>query len=195
MVDAQVAFLEGPGAVPGAAALGATLAELVDRARTAGAVLVHLQNDGPPGGVDEPDTPGWQLHLPVQDGPDEIVIRKTADDGFEGTSLAAVLSARGVRSLVLCGVQSEMCVSATARTALSLGFRVVLPHDAHATYDVPATPRIACRVPSAMVSRVAEWALGDGIDLVPGAADVVFAHRRADRAHTPSAGVGQSPTS
>jgi hypothetical protein len=32
-----------------------------------------------------------------------------------------------------------MCVAATARTALARGFRVVLPHDGHATYDIPAT--------------------------------------------------------
>lgn len=175
VVDAQVAFLDGPGAVPAAGQLALAITELVARARAAGAVLVQLQNDGPPGADDEPDTPGWRLF--VEPGPDEMVIRKTADDGFEGTGLAAALAARRVRSLAVCGVQSEMCVSATARTALALGFRVVIPHDAHATYDIPATPRIAGRVPAAMVSRVAEWALGDGIELVPGAADVTFAAR------------------
>jgi hypothetical protein len=38
---------------------------------------------------------------------------------------------------------SEMCVSATARSALQRGIVVVLAHDAHATYDIPAMPGIA----------------------------------------------------
>jgi hypothetical protein len=38
---------------------------------------------------------------------------------------------------------SEMCVQATARTALARGYRVVLPHDAHGTYNVPAVPGVS----------------------------------------------------
>jgi nicotinamidase-related amidase len=72
------------------------------------------------------EEPGWELRLPVRAGPHEVVIRKTADDGFSGTPLAGLLAASGARSLAVCGVMSEMCVSATARTALTLGFRVVV---------------------------------------------------------------------
>jgi streptothricin hydrolase len=60
-----------------------------------------------------------------------------------------------------------MCVSATARTALALGLEIALPHDAHATYDIPAAPGISAMVPAGMVSRVAEWALGTKSALSP----------------------------
>ncbi|KAJ1567158.1 hypothetical protein HK405_006948 [Cladochytrium tenue] len=171
VVDVQVAFVSGDGAVPGAGALTQAVAGLVARARAGGAVVVHLQNDGPAGAEDEPGTPGWELYLPVH----EVVVRKTGDDGFDGTGLEGLLRRRGVRRLAICGVMSEMCVSATARTALRLGFGVVLPHDAHATYDIPAAPGISDGVPAAMVSRVAEWALGDEVDIVAHAAGVSFA--------------------
>jgi nicotinamidase-related amidase len=69
---------------------------------------------------------------------------------------------------------SEMCVSATARSALNRGYHVVLPHDSHATYTIPAAAGLADPVPHAMVSRVAEWALGDEIDIIAAAADVRF---------------------
>jgi nicotinamidase-related amidase len=65
-----------------------------------------------------------------------------------------------------------MCVQATARTALARGYRVVLPHDAHATYDIPAAPGISDGVPAAMVSRVAEWALGNEGEVIAHAKDV-----------------------
>ncbi|MFI9239062.1 cysteine hydrolase family protein [Streptomyces cinnamoneus] len=174
VVDAQSAFVSGEGAVPGAARLLTHVNELISGARAAGALVVHLQNDGPPGADDEPGTPGWELHLPVRPGPAEVVVRKTEDDGFYETRLQELLSRSGVRALAVCGVMSEMCVSATARTALELGYRVVLPHDAHATYDIPPAAGISGPVPAAMVARTAEWALGDGIEIVAHAADVEF---------------------
>lgn len=164
IVDLQSAFVSGENAVPDAALLLDRTTLLLDRARKAGAVVVHLQNDGPPGADDEPDTPGWELYLPVKPGPREHVIRKPRDDGFDATSLGQTLIAAGVRSIAICGVMSEMCVQATARTALARGYRVVLPHDAHGTYDIPAVPGVSAEIPAHVVSRVAAWSLGDQPD-------------------------------
>ncbi|MWA09085.1 isochorismatase family protein [Streptomyces sp. BA2] len=174
VVDMQAAFVTGGGAVPEAARVLDRTTDLITRARAAGALVVQLQNDGEPGAVDEPGTPGWQIHLPADTDRGERVLRKTVDDGFEETGLADLLAEAGVHDLALCGVQSEMCVLATARTALELDFRVVLPHDAHATYDIPAAEGISDLVPAAMVSRVAEWALGDEVEIVARARDVDF---------------------
>ncbi len=174
LVDIQSAFVAGEDAVPDAARVLDRSRGLLARARAAGALVVHLQNDGEPGAVDAPHTPGWELHLPVAPGPRETVVRKTQDDGFEGTALGDLLEAADVEGLAICGVLSEMCVSATARTALARDYRVVLPHDAHATYDIPAAPGISGVVPAAMSSRVAEWALGDEVEIVARAADITF---------------------
>ncbi|WP_327237761.1 cysteine hydrolase [Streptomyces sp. NBC_01317] len=175
VVDVQSAFVSGDGAVPDAARLVDRTTDLIARARGSGALVVHVQNDGAAGADDEAGTPGWELHHPVTAGPTEVVIRKTKDDGFDGTPLGGLLTEAGVRTLAVCGVMSEMCVLATARTALALGYRVVLPHDAHATQDIPAKPGLGDRVPAATVSRVAEWALGAGVEIPPHAADVTFA--------------------
>ncbi|MCX4769839.1 isochorismatase family protein [Streptomyces sp. NBC_01260] len=175
VVDVQKAGVTGERAVPGAAGLLRRTADLIARARRGGALVVHLQNDGAPGSGDEPHTPGWALHLPVGEGPAEVVIRKTRDDGFAGTSLGDLLTGAGVESLALCGVMSEMCVQATARTALALGHRVVLPYDAHATQDIPAAPGISAAVPAAVVSRVAAWAISGDAEVTVPAADVTFA--------------------
>ncbi|QIQ06000.1 isochorismatase family protein [Streptomyces liangshanensis] len=175
VVDVQSAFVSGDGAVPDAARLVDRTTDLIARARESGALVVHVQNDGAAGADDEAHTPGWELHHPVEAGPTEVVVRKTRDDGFDGTPLGGLLAGFGVRALVVCGVMSEMCVAATARTALARGYRVVLPHDAHATQDVPAMPGLGDRVPAATVSRVAEWSLGDRVEIAARAADVTFA--------------------
>ncbi|TDC75819.1 isochorismatase family protein [Streptomyces hainanensis] len=166
VVDMQQGVLAG-GAEPVAAAATLTdrVVALLGRARLAGAPVIHLQNDGAPGATDEPFTPGWEL---VLNEPAEPVVRKTEDDGFAGTPLGALLDGHGVRRVAVCGVLSEMCVSATARTALARGLGVVLPHDTHGTYPLD-------EIPADVVARVAEHALGDEVELVAEAAAVTFA--------------------
>ncbi len=174
VVDVQNAFVEGPSAVPGHATLKAMVELLLDKARSAWAPVIFLQNDGPPGALDEPFQPGWKLHFPPLSG--EVVIRKTEDDGFDGTDLDAILTAFGAKHLVICGVLSDMCVAATARAALERGYGVLLSHDAHATYDVPAGPG-SQGVPAAMAARAAEWSLGDEIRICASAREVRFKQR------------------
>jgi nicotinamidase-related amidase len=174
IVDMQTAFVSGDEAVPAAAGLLVTVSGLLRRAREAGALIVQLQNDGLPGTADEPQTPGWELFLPAIGGEREHVIRKETDDGFHRTRLGDLLTEHGIRHLAVCGVMSEMCVSATARAALNRGYHVVLPHDGHATYDIPAVAGLSDMVPHTMASRVAEWALGDEIDIIARSADVRF---------------------
>lgn len=172
LVDLQTAFLTGPGAVPGAETLTATIKGLLTCARAAGALVVHLQNDGEAGTPDEPGQPGWALHLSPEPG--EPVVRKRHDDGFLGTDLGPILIRHQVIRIAIAGVMSEMCVSATARTALERGHSVILPHDAHATCDVPAGPGYDQVVPAAVVARVAEWSLGDQIELTATSSEVDF---------------------
>ncbi len=174
VVDVQNAFVEGPSAVPGHATLRAMVELLLDKARSAWTPVIFLQNDGPPGALDEPFQPGWKLHFPPLSG--EVVIRKTEDDGFDGTDLDAILTAFGAKHLVICGVLSDMCIAATARAALERGYGVLLPHDAHATYDVPAGSG-SQGVPAAMAARAAEWSLGDEIRICASAREVRFKQR------------------
>lgn len=174
VVDMQSAFVSGPDAVPTAGELVVAVDDLVRAARDADALVVHLQNDGPVGAADEPGSPGWELFRSVKQRDNEFVVRKSTDDGFRETELTSILTTHRIQRLAVCGVVSEMCVSATARSALARGYHVVLPHDAHATYDIPAVTGLAERVPHTMVSRVAEWALGDEIDVIARAADIRF---------------------
>ena len=159
IVDAQRGLLQGARAVPDAARVVDRLSRLLLGARRADALVVHLQNDGPSGAVDEPAVPGWELCLAVVESGNEVVVRKSTDDGFAGTGLGELLDQRGVRRVAVGGLLSEMCVSATVRAAMARGLRVVVARDAHGTYDLDD-------IPAHVVARVAEHALGDEPELV-----------------------------
>ena len=158
LIDAQQGLLDGATAIPDAAAVIDRLVRLLAAARSAGTLIIHLQNDGAAGSLDEPGTPGWCIHDQVAPEPGELIIRKTRDDGFDGTALADVLARTGVTRIAVAGLLSEMCVSATVRGALARGLHVVLVHDAHATYNLDD-------IPASIVARVAEHALGDAVEL------------------------------
>ncbi|RKE56081.1 isochorismatase family protein [Sphingobacterium detergens] len=171
VIDVQNAFVSGSSAVPDHARLISAVDLLLDKARIAKCPVIFLQNDGPPDTIDAPFTWGWNLFFsPLLE---EYVIRKQTDNGFEGTSLYATLTKLEIRKIIICGLLSEMCLAATAKAALEYGFDVLLPHDAHATYDVPAGPGSE-GVPAAMAARAAEWSLGDEIQICASAYDVVF---------------------
>ena len=187
LVDVQCAFLEGLDAVPGHLALQASIACLLAHARQAGVPVIFLQNDGAPGTPDAPHSTGWPLYFPPVRG--EHVLFKSEDDGFVETQLETLLRERGVQCLALCGLLSEMCLAATARAALQRGFEVVLPHDGHATYDVPPGPGGSPGVPAALAARAAEWSLGDDVRVLPGADAVVF-RAKSGSGHRPTAAPG-----
>lgn len=175
-MDVQHEWVSGARAVHRAQDLVDRLAAAMAAARDAGAVVIQLQDVGSDDSMVAPGTAGRELVLPV--GADEVVLSKTLDDGFVGTGLEEALRTAGVESLVIGGLNSELCVAATARGAMARGFTVVLPRDGHATHHIPADGGVPA-VAAPQVSRVAEWSLGDEVVVVDHLADVRFA--RPDR--------------
>jgi nicotinamidase/pyrazinamidase len=78
------------------------------------------------------DTDGAQLHPALdQDQIDAVVDKGQEIDsdgysGFEGTELSALLRARGVDMVHVCGLALDYCVKATALDARRAGFEVVV---------------------------------------------------------------------
>jgi nicotinamidase-related amidase len=65
--------------------------------------------------------------------PGELLLTKTTYSAFEGTSFEAWLRKRNVRSLVLCGVMTNLCVETTARHAFMKDFQPIVVEDACAS--------------------------------------------------------------
>jgi ureidoacrylate peracid hydrolase len=65
--------------------------------------------------------------------PDELVVRKRWYDAFAGTPLDGALRARGVRSLVVTGTMTDICVLSTVVGAFNREYRISVVEDAVAT--------------------------------------------------------------
>src|SRR6476659_3932289 len=62
-------------------------------------------------------------------GPDDVILIKQYASSFFGTSLAAMLTARGADTLIITGCSTSGCVRATAVDAMQNGFRPIVPRE------------------------------------------------------------------
>lgn len=84
-----------------------------------------------------PGHPGNALVAAVDAAPAGLRVVKTVNSAFYGTpDLEAWLRGRDITELVLCGIQTNMCVETTARMGGNLGFDVVVALDATRTFDL-----------------------------------------------------------
>lgn len=65
----------------------------------------------------------------------ELMVVKNRYSAFMGTSLEAILRSRGITSLTICGVTTNVCVESTARDAAQLDFEVTVARDATGEID------------------------------------------------------------
>jgi ureidoacrylate peracid hydrolase len=65
----------------------------------------------------------------------EYVVDKNRYSGFLATNLEQILTDHGIRTLILCGVTTNMCVETTARDASQRDYRVYVVREATGEYD------------------------------------------------------------
>lgn len=65
----------------------------------------------------------------VEPAPGEIVVPKQYASAFFGTSLAALLTANSVDTVIVTGCSTSGCVRATAVDGVQHGFRVIVPRE------------------------------------------------------------------
>lgn len=134
VIDAQVNMFDESYPVYDATGLETRLKQLIDKAHAAQVPVIFIQNNGPEGEPDFPHTPGWEISPALAPQSGDTVIEKTTPDSFHETGLQAELAARGVKNLVITGMQTDWCVQTSTRQAANLGFNVTLVSDGHSTF-------------------------------------------------------------
>jgi len=144
VIDVQACNFEEPEPVYRGDDLLSKIGALIAQARAAGVPIIYIQHCGPEGAIDQPGTPGWEIHPAVTPLQDDVVIQKRYPDAFQDTSLQHELEAGGIKSLIITGMQTEYCVDTTCRRAYSLNYDVTLVKDAHSTWntDLLTAPQI-----------------------------------------------------
>jgi nicotinamidase-related amidase len=112
------------------------MARLLAAWRRRGSPIFHVQHMSTrPDSPLRPGQPGNAIKRIVAPQEDEPVFQKTVNNAFIGTDLGARLRDEEIHSLVIVGLTTNHCVSATARMAGDLGFETFVVEDATASHE------------------------------------------------------------
>ncbi len=139
LIDIQRDYFPG-GAYPlvGSDAAAEVAASVLARCRRGGEPVLHVQHvwDAPEATYMRPETPGVAHDARVAPAEGEPVVVKAFPNAFLGTDLEQSLRAQGINELVVAGMMTSMCVDATVRAAVDLGFEVTVVGDGCAAPDL-----------------------------------------------------------
>ena len=125
IIDVQDFYFQGgnvPLVEPEVAGMNAGL--LLEKFRNDGGFIVHVKHDVVSGGG---------IHDFVRPAAGERVVTKKNVNAFLGTGLKEILDENQIERVVMCGMQTHMCVEAAVRAASDMGYETVLISDACAT--------------------------------------------------------------
>ncbi|MEU7869405.1 isochorismatase family protein [Dactylosporangium sp. NPDC049140] len=140
VIDIQESFRQRPSwAAVSNPDIAATVAPLIADARERGDLVVWVLHSEPgTGGVFDPAAGhDFIRHLdglePVAGEPQLV---KTSANAFTTTGLQQLLTAEGIRHLIVTGIQTEQCCETTTRVAGDLGYDVTFVTEATATFPI-----------------------------------------------------------
>ncbi|MBW8486831.1 cysteine hydrolase family protein [Actinomadura parmotrematis] len=171
VIDAQNTYRTGPMALEGVDAALAETARLLDRARAAGAPVIHVVHDGGAGSPYDLTAESGRICAAVAPLEGERVVVKNFPNSFHRTDLAEALEGLGRQDLVLAGFMTHMCVNYTAQGAFNRGYRSTVVAAATATRTLAAPD--GAPLPAADLQRAALTGIGDLFALVVPDADAV----------------------
>ena len=131
-------FPEGKMSLVGPIEAAQQAARLLDRFRATQRPIIHIQHIAVRPGATFflPGTPGADFHSNVQPLPGETIVQKNFPNSFRDTPLLDVLREQRVNRLIICGMQTNMCIDATTRAAADYGFECLVAADACAARNL-----------------------------------------------------------
>lgn len=171
LIDCQNTYTRGVMELEGVQSALDEAAVLLERARTAGIPVIHIQHDDGPGSLYDIDRESGAIVTQVAPRDGESVVIKNYPNSFVQTDLDDVLKAADASNLVLAGFMTHMCVNSTARGAFNLGYAPTVVGGATATRalpDIGGEPVSAQTMQTASLAAIADlFAV-----VVAGAADI-----------------------
>ncbi|MFC4946784.1 cysteine hydrolase family protein [Pseudonocardia sp. GCM10023141] len=163
MIDCQNTYTRGVMELEGVEKALDQAEALLDRARSAGVPIIHIQHDAGEGSPYDVRAEIGAIVDRVAPRGDEPVIVKAFPNSFVGTDLHERLTAAGASNLVLAGFMTHMCVNSTARGGFNLGYAPTVVANATATRALPGNDGA---VSAAALQAASLAAIGDLFGIV-----------------------------
>lgn len=133
LVDYQNTYTTGVMELDGWEPALDAAADLLARAREAGATVIHIVNDGGEGTPYDVTAEIGQIHSRVAPIDGEPTVVKTAPNAYVGTELGDLVEQAGHDDVIIAGFMTHMCVQFTAEGTFLAGKKPTVVADACAT--------------------------------------------------------------
>jgi nicotinamidase-related amidase len=171
LIDCQNTYTRGVMELDGVQAALDETATLLERARSAGIPIIHVQHSDGPGSLYDIEGESGAIVAQVAPRDDEPVVVKQYPNSFVQTDLENELKSVGAKNLVIAGFMTHMCVNSTARGGFNLGYAPTVVAAATATRSLPG-PR-GESVPAAAMQVASLAGMADLFAVVvPSGADI-----------------------
>jgi nicotinamidase-related amidase len=166
VIDPQREYVDGLLRLEGIDEAIIEVRRLLELARERNVPIFHVVHHGRQGSaVFDPDGPAVAIIAELAPRDDETIITKALPNAFAATSLHELLRRAGRTELIVTGFATHMCVSATTRAALDLGYRVTLVANGTATRALP-NPLSGETIPARIIHEATLAALADRFAIV-----------------------------
>ena len=138
MIEFQGEHFTGKLPVEGAEALLASAVKAMDWADKNNILTVHIYHAAVSFAAlaFAPDSEGVAFYPPVLPRKKHLIQVKYADSAFSGSPLHTILQSNGIDTLILAGMTTSSCITATAHDARVLGYKCVVAADLTASREV-----------------------------------------------------------
>ncbi|WP_042382240.1 isochorismatase family protein [Streptacidiphilus melanogenes] len=133
LIDYQNTYTQGVMELDGWKEALDAAADLLARARAAGATVIHVVNDGGEGTPYDIRAEIGRIHPKVAPVDGEPTVVKGKPNAFLDTDLGELVDAAGRDKLIIAGFMTHMCVAFTAQGAFLRGNHATVVADASAT--------------------------------------------------------------
>jgi nicotinamidase-related amidase len=137
LIDCQNTYTRGVMELEGVQAALDEAAALLDRARSAGIPVIHIQHDDGPDSLYDIAGESGAIVPRVAPRDGEPVVVKNYPNSFVQTDLDEQLKSVSAGNLIIAGFMTHMCVNSTARGAFNLGYGPTVVAGATATRSLP----------------------------------------------------------
>ena len=111
------------------------IGKLADKFRSWNIPVIYVQHTSETNDKFKRGSYGWTVNSVINPVDGDLKAMKTNPDSFFKSELKEILDSHGVKNLFVCGIQTELCVDTTCRSAASKGYNVTLIEDAHSTFS------------------------------------------------------------
>jgi nicotinamidase-related amidase len=137
LIDCQNTYTRGVMELEGVQAALDEAAALLERARSAGIPVIHIQHDDGPDSLYDITGESGAIVPRVAPRDGEPVVVKNYPNAFVQTDFDERLKSVNAQNLIIAGFMTHMCVNSTARGAFNLGYGPTVVAAATATRSLP----------------------------------------------------------